>query len=88
MFNYEEEIENLDPGISKVIDKIVRDLNNIEEYRTLSLSPWKSNLPEILPFIGQRMESEIKTHLRGVEIQMQDLERRKKILNNLSFIKK
>lgn len=87
MFNYDEEIEKLDPNIAKSINKIVKDLSRIKKYRTLSISPWKSNLPEILPFIGQKIESEINTYIIGLEIQRQDLKRRERIFEGLIAIK-
>jgi hypothetical protein len=34
--------------------------------------PWKSNLPNILPFIGNVMEEEIKFKIKGYEILAQD----------------
>ena len=87
MFNYEEEINKLVPSVARAVDKIVSDLSKIENYKTLSLKPWKSNLPEILPFIGSKTEYEIKTYIEGVEIQAQDLIRRKEIAKDLGAIK-
>lgn len=86
MFNYEEEINKLVPSVARAVDKIVSDLSKIENYKILSLKPWKSNLPEILPFIGSKMEHEIKTYIEGVEIQAQDLLRRKEIAKDLGAI--
>lgn len=83
MFNYEEEIKKLDGNISKAIENIVKDLSKIKKYKTLSLSPWKSNLPDILPFIGNKMEHEIRSYLKWMEIQNQDLRQRKNIFNEL-----
>ena len=84
MFNYEEEINKLVPNVARAVNKIVSDLSKIENCKTLSLKPWKSNLPEILPFIGSKMENEIKTYIEGVEIQAQDLIRRKEIAKDLA----
>lgn len=87
MFNYEEEILKLEPTVAKAVSKIVRDLSKIKKFRVLSLTPWKSNLPEILPFIGSKMENEIKSYLEGVEIQANDQSRRRAIAEELSFVK-
>ena len=86
MFNYEEEINKLVPSVARAVDKIVSDLSKIDNYKILSLKPWKSNLPEILPFIGSKMEQEIKTYIKGLEIQAQDLIRRKEIAKDLGAI--
>jgi hypothetical protein len=59
-------------SISKVIYKILQDLNKIEGFELLEPKPWKSNLPNILPFIGKIMEEEIKFKIKGYEILAQD----------------
>lgn len=82
--DFDKELSKLHPAHARTIKKIVSDLNRIDGYETLSLKPWRSNLPEIMPFVGQRMEREIITHLEGVEIMIQDQERRNSIAESLS----
>ena len=72
-------------SISKVISKIIDDLNKIEGFELINPKPWKSNLPEILAIIGSKMEYEIKNHINGLEIQAQDLKRRKEIAKELGI---
>jgi hypothetical protein len=59
-------------SISKVVSKIIDDLNKIEGFELMNPKPWKSNLPNILPFIGNVMEEEIKFKIKGYEILAQD----------------
>jgi len=84
MLNYDEELAKLDSAVAKAIDNLRRDLCRIKKFRIQSLSPWKSNLPEILPYVGSRMECEISIHIRGLEIQAADQRRRRDIRDCLS----
>jgi hypothetical protein len=59
-------------SILKVVYKILQDLNKIEGFELLEPKPWKSNLPNILPFIGNVMEEEIKFKIKGYEILAHD----------------
>jgi hypothetical protein len=59
-------------SILKVVYKILQDLNKIEGFELLVPKPWKSNLPNILPFIGNVMEEEIKFKIKGYEILAHD----------------
>lgn len=59
-------------SISKIVSKIIDDLNKIEGFELMNPKPWKSNLPNILPFIGNVMEEEIKFKIKGYEILAQD----------------
>lgn len=65
-------------SISKVVSKIIDDLNKIEGFELIDPKPWKSNLPNILPFIGNLMEEEIKFKIKGYEILAHDQKLRNK----------
>lgn len=84
MFNYDEELGKLDPKVAKAVEKLHKDLCRIKKFKIYSMNPWKSNLPEILPYIGPKMESEINMHIAGVEILSNDQKKRREIRDSLS----
>jgi hypothetical protein len=67
-----QQLDSLHPSVARMARKIMADLESVDGFEAFSVHPWKSNLPEIMPFVGARMESEIATHIKGHTILMQD----------------
>jgi hypothetical protein len=67
-----EQLESINPSTARLAKKIIADLQSISGFEVLSVQPWKSNLPILMPFVGTRMESEISDHIKGHNILMQD----------------
>jgi hypothetical protein len=67
-----DQLEKIAPSTARLAKKIIVDLQSIRGFEVLSIQPWKSNLPDIMPFVGTRMESEISAHIEGHNILMQD----------------
>ena len=72
------ELEKYPSQISKSIWSIIKDLQKIDGFEVYSVDEWKSNLPTLLPTIGSRMEGDIKTHIEGIKVLLQDQKLRKR----------
>jgi len=72
------ELEKYPSQLSKSIWNIVKDLSKIDGFEVYSVDEWKSNLSTLLPTIGSRMEDEIKKHIEGIKVILQDQKLRKK----------
>ncbi len=72
------ELEKYPSQLSKSIWSIIKDLQKIDGFEVYSVDEWKSNLPTLLPTIGSRMESEIKNHIEGIKVLLQDQKLRKR----------
>ncbi len=59
-------------------NKIVKDLEKIEGFELNSIDPWSSNLKDILPMIGGKMEDEIKSKIEMTKMILKDQELRTK----------
>ena len=72
------ELEKYPSQLSKSIWSIVKDLSKIDGFEVYSVDEWKSNLPTLLPTIGGKMEGEIKTHINGIKVLLQDQKLRRR----------
>jgi hypothetical protein len=68
----ETQLNEYHPYVSKNIKKIVDDLYKIEGFEVISYKEWQSNLPTLLPFIGGRIEENVKKRINELVILMQD----------------
>jgi len=67
--------------IAKKISAMVIDLNNINGFKVKSYYKWDSNLPTIMPVIGIKIESEIKSWIEGLLLLNYDQKLRKEWLS-------
>lgn len=74
----ELELSGLNPILSRYINSIIKDLENIKGFEVYSVNNWKSNLPTILPTIGSKLESEIVSRIDGLIITINDQKLRTK----------
>lgn len=72
MGNIEEELMSLPLQISRRVTKILFDLRKVEGFEVYTINKWSSNLPDILPIIGNKMEIEIRDYINGLLIILDD----------------
>ena len=64
------------PALARIVNRVIRDMNKVEGFELINARPWKSNLPEVMPSVGGRIESEIFNYIEGQEITILDQRRR------------
>lgn len=74
-----------EPGLARIVCRTIADLEKIEGFRLVSARPWSSNLPEVMPSIGTKIEGEITKYIEGQEIMLMD-QRRRKLVDQMNQI--
>lgn len=64
------------PALARIVLRVIKDMSKVDGFDLISARPWKSNLPEVMPTVGGRIESEISTYIEGQEITILDQKRR------------
>lgn len=86
--NIKLQLEGYSHTTSKGITRIINDLNKINGFELESVRPWKSNLPTILPTIGNKIESEIKLTIDGMEVTSTDQKLRSNYTSLIDYSQK
>jgi len=64
------------PALARIVSRVLKDIQKVNGFELINVRPWKSNLGEIMPNIGQRIETEIRNYIEGQEIILLDQRRR------------
>ena len=78
--------EGYAPTLARIVSRVLKDISKVEGFELISAKPWKSNLAKVMPNIGVRMETEIRTYIDGQEITLMD-QRRRELADRLEEIR-
>ena len=74
------------PALARIVNRVIKDMSKVEGFELISARPWKSNLPEVMPSVGGRIESEILSYIEGQEITILD-QRRREVADSIEQIR-
>ena len=78
--------EGYAPTLARIVSRVLKDISKVDGFELISAKPWKSNLSKVMPNIGVRMETEIRTYIEGQEITLMD-QRRREVADSLEQIR-